>query len=251
VNETAFFNTRFSVHIVVIAAAIFIAALTGPFGTIVMPFASRLLFWGALIGWNALKWSVWNIQLPPRVPQNAWSQLAVAAAGAVLLNSTMAWEIEALYSAIGRPVDMPFFSVWLMAALISMAVSFVVLAAYANRAASENPQAENVALPLILQRSGVLDKDQLLAIEAEDHYVRLHLANGQKPMTLYRFGDALKELKSLDGLQVHRGAWIAQRGVDGSAREGRKWRLRLRTGEEIPISDSYLKSVRTRGWLNG
>jgi hypothetical protein len=251
VNETAFFNPRFSLQSTIIVAVIFIAALTGPFGTIVMPFGSRLLFWGALIWWNALKWWAWNTQMPPRAPQGAWPQLAVAAAGAFLLNSTIAWEIEMVFAAIGRPVDLPYFSVWAMAALISMAVSFVILAAYASRGSPPAPALIDTPLPIVLERAGVVDRTQLLAIEAEDHYVRLHLANGQKPLTLYRFGDALRELQSLDGLQVHRGAWVAQGGVAGAVRNGRKWRLRLADGQEIRVSDNHLAAVRARGWLNG
>ncbi len=250
VNETAFFNPRFSLQATIVAAVIFVAALTGPFGTITMPFPARLLFWGVLISWNSLKWWAWNTHVPPRAPQGAWPQLTVAAAGALVLNSIIAWEIEVIFKAIGRPVNLPFFSVWAMAALISMAVSFVILAAYVRVATKPVISTQDTALPLILERAGIFDASQLLALEAEDHYVRLHLANGQKPMTLYRFGDALKELKSLDGAQVHRGAWIAGRGVAGAVRDGRKWRLRLADGGELPVSDNYLASVRARGWLN-
>jgi hypothetical protein len=250
VNETSSFDTRVPFQRAIVAAVIFVAALAGPFGTLVLPFAARLLFWGVLISWNFLKWWAWNTQLCPRVPQSALPQLAVAATGAVLLNSTMAWEVETLYAAIGRPVDLPFFSIWVMATLISMAVSFVILAAYARSATRAAPVGIEGSLPPVLERAGLLDATQLLAIEAEDHYVRLHLANGQKPVTLYRFGDALKELKVLDGLQVHRGAWVADKGVFGAAREGRKWRLRLPDGTEIPVSHNHLAMVRARGWLN-
>lgn len=234
----------------IVAAVIFVAALTGPFGTITMPFPTRLLFWGVLISWNALKWRAWNTHVPPRAPQSAWPQLAVAAAGAVLLNSTIAWEIKVLFSAIGRPIDLPYLSTWAVAALISMAVSFVILAAYAGSANKSVSAVTVTDLPLILERAGILDASQLLAIEAEDHYVRLHLANGQKPMTLYRFGDALKDIKSLDGTQVHRGAWVAGHSVTGAVRDGRKWRLRLSDGGEIPVSVNHLASVRARGWLH-
>jgi hypothetical protein len=250
VNEAEFFNPRLSMQATVIGAVIFIAAITGPFGTIAITFAARLIFWGVLISWNALKWWVWNTHVSPRAPQQAWPQLALAVAGAVLLNATIAWEIEFVFEAIGRPVDLSFFSIWAQAALISMAVSFVIFAAYVSRATSPVPKAEDAALPLILERAGVFDRSQLLAIEAEDHYVRLHLANGQKPMTLYRFGDALKDVNTLDGAQVHRGAWVAHSAVAGAVRNGRKWRLRLADGSEIPVSDNHLMSVRARGWLN-
>jgi DNA-binding LytR/AlgR family response regulator len=93
------------------------------------------------------------------------------------------------------------------------------------------------------------DLSRLLAVTAEDHYLRLHLSGGEKPMLLYRFGDALADLAGEDGEQVHRGAWIAARGVAGADRQGRRWWLRLPDGTRLPVSDRHLPAVRARGWL--
>ena len=66
---------------------------------------------------------------------------------------------------------------------------------------------------------------------------------------LYRFGDAVRELVGIDGLQVHRGAWVAAAGITGAARDGRKYRLRV--GDvEVPVSTTSLPAVRARGWLD-
>lgn len=93
------------------------------------------------------------------------------------------------------------------------------------------------------------DLSRLLAVTAEDHYLRLHMDDGRKPMVLYRFGDALADLADQDGVQVHRGAWIAARGVAGAERDGRRWWLRLPDGTRLPVSERHLPAVRERGWL--
>ena len=75
------------------------------------------------------------------------------------------------------------------------------------------------------------------------------MEGGDKPLLLYRFGDALADLEGLDGLQVHRGTWVAARAVRSAEREGRRWWLTLPGGTRLPVSDRHLPAVRARGWL--
>jgi DNA-binding LytR/AlgR family response regulator len=110
------------------------------------------------------------------------------------------------------------------------------------------PTPEGVTGGLLL-RAGVSDPAQVMAVEAEDHYLRLHLADGRKPLVLYRLRDALAELSPLDGEQVHRGYWVAGRAVRGlERRDGRKWALRLEGGLLVPVSATFMPTVRKRGW---
>nr|WP_246438598.1 LytTR family DNA-binding domain-containing protein [Novosphingobium piscinae] len=102
---------------------------------------------------------------------------------------------------------------------------------------------------LLAAKAGLPDLRGLLAVTAEDHYLRLHLADGSRPLVLFRFGDALAELAALDGCQVHRGAWIADGAVAEARRQGRRWMLCLADGTTLPVSESHLAAVRVRGWL--
>jgi DNA-binding LytR/AlgR family response regulator len=101
----------------------------------------------------------------------------------------------------------------------------------------------------LLARAGIADPATLQAIEAEDHYCRLHLAGGRSLLILHRFGDALKEVADLDGAQVHRGAWVSAKDVAGAERYGRRWLLLLAGGARIPVSARFTKIARARGWL--
>src|SRR5690606_15189181 len=47
------------------------------------------------------------------------------------------------------------------------------------------------------------------AVEAEDHYLRVHTDQGSD-LILMRLSDAVKELEGLDGAQTHRSWWVAR-----------------------------------------
>jgi DNA-binding LytR/AlgR family response regulator len=89
----------------------------------------------------------------------------------------------------------------------------------------------------------------VLMVAAEDHYLRLVLADGRRPLVLFRMGDALPELAGFQGLQVHRSAWVARRHVSGARRDGRRWLLVLADGTSQAISETFLPAVRAAGWL--
>jgi LytTr DNA-binding domain len=227
---------------------IVIAALTGPFGTIAMPLGTRFLLWGSLIGFNMVKWVIWNGWVVPRFADQPNHQLAMIALGVLLLNSTIGWEVEAVYAAVGRPIDLPALRIWMTAAAISVVIGVVIFFAQMR----EPVRAEGVTPPVILplmQRASLTDLTNLHAVVAEDHYVRLHLADGRQKLELYRFGDALTELAAASGLQVHRGAWIADHAVASVGRVGRAWEIRLHDGTAIRVSNAHLPAVRARGWL--
>lgn len=94
-----------------------------------------------------------------------------------------------------------------------------------------------------LTRLRGITPDQLVAVEAEDHYIQVHTTRG-KELILYRFRDALEELASLDGLQIHRSAWVSLGGVQALEGRGRHWQVRLVTGEPLKVSLSNRGALR-------
>lgn len=222
------------------AAAIVLATIMGAFGTIDMPIGQRLGFWSVLIGWNMAKWLAW-FACTIRTPRD-WRR--AAAIGAVVINLPLPLEIPAALWLFGIASAVDPTRTWIEAAAIS-ATLFVVL--FFARPRRIDPAA--VTDDGILFRAGVRGLSDVQAVTAEDHYCRLHLAGGAKPLVLARFADVLAELAGIDGEQVHRGAWIASASVDGAVREGRAWRLVLGDGTRLPVSASHLTAVRERGWL--
>ncbi|MFD2367049.1 LytTR family DNA-binding domain-containing protein [Pseudoduganella sp. GCM10020061] len=88
---------------------------------------------------------------------------------------------------------------------------------------------------------------ELLALGAEDHYLRVITPAGSD-LILMRLGDALKELDESTGLQVHRSWWVAHDAVRTIRRDGAKLTLVLSDGLEVPVSRTYSAAVRTAEW---
>ncbi len=83
----------------------------------------------------------------------------------------------------------------------------------------------------------------LVALEAQDHYLKVHTDRGSH-MILMRLSDAAAQLSEDQGLQVHRGWWVANDAVASAG----KSQLRLRNGLTVPVSRTYFQAVRNRGW---
>ena len=85
-------------------------------------------------------------------------------------------------------------------------------------------------------------------LRTEDHYLRIHTTAGHD-LILFRMKDAVSELFGADGMQVHRSYWVARAAVEKLEKRGRKTTLILKNGSRVPVSESFLTSVREAGWL--
>ncbi|MFV3128260.1 LytTR family DNA-binding domain-containing protein [Niveispirillum sp. KHB5.9] len=83
----------------------------------------------------------------------------------------------------------------------------------------------------------------VLCLEMEDHYVRVHTAQGSA-LVLMRMTDAVAQAP--EGLRVHRSWWVAADAVRQVARRGRTVQLDLGNGLSVPVSQPYLKAVTDR-----
>ncbi|WP_431358382.1 LytTR family DNA-binding domain-containing protein [Sphingomonas echinoides] len=75
------------------------------------------------------------------------------------------------------------------------------------------------------------------------------LRNMESVLIHYRFKDAVMDLGDRHGVQVHRSAWVANSGVVGAQRDGRRWSLKLADGTIVPVSETSVALCRARGWL--
>jgi hypothetical protein len=89
---------------------------------------------------------------------------------------------------------------------------------------------------------------EVWAVEAEDHYLRVHTSNGQDLMLL-RLSDAIAELEGIEGAQVHRSWWIARAAITGVRRGNGRATLTLKDGAEAPVSRTYARALREAGWI--
>lgn len=249
--------------LVIWIAASIAVAIAGPFGTIGFPFGLRLPYWLGLIGINMLKWTLWFRFGVRRFGAGPRTMMMLALVGVVVINLPLPVEVMLANMAVGAKGGMHYAAVYGSAAAMGLTLALAIAALNVTRhkvdadipvplSALEPDRIDGVGeTPTdgLLTRAGVMDAAQVMAVEAEDHYLRLHLADGRKPLVLYRLRDALAELSHLEGEQVHRGHWVAARAVQGlERRDGRKWAIRLECGLLVPVSATFMPAVRRRGW---
>jgi len=103
-------------------------------------------------------------------------------------------------------------------------------------------------IPVFMQRTRGLVDAELLALQAEDHYIRVITDRGED-LVLYRFSDALEELAARPGYRVHRSYWIASHAVKSISTENKNFVAELKNGRRIPISRSNVGLLRAEGLI--
>jgi hypothetical protein len=112
-------------------------------------------------------------------------------------------------------------------------------------------QSEHVAVavattaPLFERLPRELGTD-IIALKAEDHYVRVFTARGEA-LVLARLVDAIRELGPTEGSRVHRSYWISRAAVVRIEASGRNLVAHLRNGLEVPVSQTYKEVARQAG----
>jgi DNA-binding LytR/AlgR family response regulator len=114
---------------------------------------------------------------------------------------------------------------------------------------SEPPGGEPDAPSSLLRRLPPdLRGSRLIAIGAEDHYLRVHSEAGSA-LILMRFADALRAVEPLDGAQTHRSWWVSRDAVLGARRGDGRAVLSLPDGLEVPVSRRHARRLRRLGWF--
>jgi hypothetical protein len=228
-----------------------VAVMIGPFGTFTdLSPVERLIYWTAIVGLNWGQARLANYAIRRIAGQERFWLAAVGGSVAAALPATL--EVLFLEQTF-RPAIAARLSfvelypqVLALTLLVMVPVSWFFMrgggaAAPAARAAAPGERFWR-RLPVALGRD-------LYAVRAEDHYIRVYTASGDD-LVLHRFSDAVTELEGLEGLRVHRSWWVARNGLAGVERRDRKVFLKLRNGEEAPVSRTYLPAVRNAGWLS-
>lgn len=225
----------------------------GPFGTYpALALPSRYGFWIGLILFGYL--CVQLAWIPTRVvpyfaarPQPV-RLIAVAIASAVPMLFATAWALVQVQP--GRVVgamDLP--GLFVAVASVQLMLSFAALHILVPQTPEPRPAATRGGShrPAFMLRVPLHLGTDLVAIEAQDHYLRIHTRLGAD-LILCRFADALNELTEADGLQVHRSWWVAADAVQAMARDGARTFVTLANGVRVPVSRSFRAAVRAREW---
>jgi hypothetical protein len=153
-----------------------------------------------------------------------------------------------LFVANGRPIPasgVPEMAWDTLLVCIGASILSVVIARRSAEAAAGAPPPP----PKFLERLPLkLRGAEVWAVEAEDHYLRLHTSKGQD-LILMRLADAVAELDGVEGAQVHRSWWVARDAITDAKRGDGRALLTLKDGAQVPVSRTYAGELRERGWI--
>ncbi len=226
-------------------------AFSGAFGTGEAPAARRYPYWLLLLLTGAL-WGPFVSRLffrPGQPRTQVWLRvLAVALVLAATLTGFVA-----LATALMLGEQMPLTRLpWLFCAVLVIsgamtALNVLISAPRSPPAAAGSSPAP--APPKFLERLPLkLRGAEVWAVEAEDHYLRLHTSKGQD-LILMRLSDAINELAGIEGARVHRSWWVARDAIADATRGDGRATLKLKDGSEAPVSRTYARELREKGWI--
>jgi hypothetical protein len=89
---------------------------------------------------------------------------------------------------------------------------------------------------------------RIYAVEAEDHYLRVHTDAGEELVSA-RFSDALADLAKARGFRTHRSWWVAADAIEGVRWQKGRGELRLANGLAVPVSRSNAAALKAAGWF--
>jgi hypothetical protein len=164
--------------------------------------------------------------------------------------TVLVWVVSALMT--GVPFDLRH-GLMLFPRVLLVDIVVVLLAWILRKASRPAPVgdaslvAHPPANPLADRLEPKFARAALIAVETEDHYLRVHTTAGQSLIYL-SFTDALPVLAGADGLRVHRSWWVARGAVDRVRWRGGRGEVVLANGVCAPVSRSYAAQVRRANW---
>ena len=232
-------------------------ALLAPFGQDRTPLQQRVIEDFALgFASMALLWPPMRLAL--RLGDRAGlPELFVLVAGLVVLTGPVTLVSAAVIGAVqpAGPVNLVAAYFMILTMVLPGGVTYMMierrlLARQTPPATAEPPPSppSSPAPPRLLARMKPSLGDVVLALQGEDHYVRVHTSLGSE-LLLMRLADAIDELDGLAGERVHRSWWVARAAVAGARINGRRACLSLSNGVNAPVSREATSRLRRAGWL--
>lgn len=237
---------RFRGVLVSLSAAVFLS-LAGAFGSAAASLPVRLAYWVALMllgyAWGSLVARFVLTRLKG-ITQN-WLRVIVVAVILAIPFTAVAGAASALaFHAHFTLAALPGLGLSVLILSLAMTALNVLIETRREALAQVAPAPAKFLDRLPLQLRGA----EVWAVEAEDHYLRLHTSKGQD-LILMRLADAVAELEGVEGAQVHRSWWVARAAIAGARRGDGRATLTLKDGAEVPVSRTYAGLLRERGWI--
>jgi len=237
-----------------------IIAFLGPFGTFEnFSFLERLSNWSFAIGMSIVIGLVVNraVQMVLGPDRNRFLYDLIAFPAFMALYVPMLYTHVTLYPLVTIELPLSFIA----SGVFCVGIGLIALrelmglyldqhplpeaAAQAPDAQPEAPQEAETAPLTLMARLPEAVRGDLITISGANHYVEVRTARGDAQLLL-RFSDAMREIGSEPGLQVHRSHWVADRAVSGLVRENGRFVVLMRCGNRVPVARSQVPSALDR-----
>lgn len=239
---------RFALDLLLLTGLGLVMAELGPYRTLDSPQLLRTAYWLIAVIGSGLVGIAADKVLGPRI-RGFW--LRIAAVSLVITPPVTLF----IYALNASMLDLPR-RPWLLPQLgwqvLVVMLLVMTLRALAWRRIVETrtivmpplPEAErNFRLRLSAKRRSA----RLIAIEAEDHYVRVHTDSGSELLAM-RFSEAIDELAQAYGYRLHRSWWAAAEAIEAVRWNRGTGEARLAGGILAPVSRNYAAALKEAGW---
>jgi hypothetical protein len=239
---------RFALDLLLLASLGLGLAALGPYRTLDVPDLLRTAYWLVAVIGAGLVGILIDATLGPRI-RGFWSRVAAVSLVATLPITPLVYLLNAAMLGLPRRP-------WLLPQLgwQVLVVMFLIMALRAlmwRRIVETRtvvvpplPEAERAfRLRLSAKRRGA----RLIALQAEDHYVRVHTDAGSELLSM-RFSEAVEELAQAHGYRLHRSWWASADAIEAVRWKRGTGEAHL-TGDIVaPVSRSCAAALKQAGW---
>jgi hypothetical protein len=245
-------SVRAAAELVLFAAIGLFLGFVGAYGTDRLPAATRFLYWvGCIVGGG-----LFGVAIDEAVAARTRRLgLRLAVASLLMTPPVALWVILMGRLMAREPISLGEYGA-LLPRVLAISAPVVAVRALVWRRPEPVIETRTVVEPPLPEAEAAFRRRlsarrrgaRLIAVEAEDHYVRVHTDAGAELVTL-RFIDALAELARAHGYRTHRSWWVAHAAIEGARWRRGTGELRLEGGLVAPVSRSYAAALREAGWL--
>lgn len=224
----------------------------GPFGSSLLGPEVRYPFWMglSLVGFGAAAAAERVLSPALSDRQTVTRIIAIAVASALPMTFFVAWAMGVVrpgrtFTPLQLLALFPYVALvqLLIARVIAPDAPATVATPVQEQSAPEDAGAAPQYPPEFMSKLPPDLRRDIIALEAEDHYVRVHTLHGSA-LVLMRLADAAALIDSRLGLRVHRSWWVAKDGVRGLEATSGRAVARLVDDRAVPISRTHLPAAR-------
>lgn len=239
---------RFALDLLLLASVGLAMAALGPYRTLDVPNLLRTIYWlVAVLGAGLICIAV-DATLGSRI-NGFWMRIGVVSLVATFPVTPLTYALNAWMLGLPRRP-------WLLPQLgwqvLVVLLLIMALRAFAWRRIVETrtivvpplPEAERA---FRMRLSAKRRCAKLIALEAEDHYVRVHTEAGTELLSM-RFSEALAELARVHGYRLHRSWWACADAIEAVKWNRGTGEARLAGGIVAPVSRSCATALKEAGW---